>query len=205
VERKTINDTRDFLKTVVGFANTLDPSEEGVLFIGVTDKGEIQSAASNLDSLQKTFSEKISSAYPTPYYTTMAIAEGGRECLAIIVPGSPNKPHFAGKPYVRDGSQTRAATDEQYEVLLSHRIDKSSELQRWTGKAISLTILRRQWGIGEGYDVQTFQASVIACNRFYLTIRYNNNIWSHPLSRIEISFDHGNNRLEVQVTMTPNR
>jgi predicted HTH transcriptional regulator len=41
VERKRVSDTQDFAKTVVAFANTLRPDEEGVLLIGATDQGEI--------------------------------------------------------------------------------------------------------------------------------------------------------------------
>ncbi|MGA7241905.1 MAG: ATP-binding protein, partial [Terracidiphilus sp.] len=101
VERKTVGDSRDWVKTVVAFANTLPNEQEGVLFIGATDGGDIEASPSNLDKLQKTFSEKMQSAYPPIYYSTRTVQENGKECLAVIVSGSQSKPHFAGPLYVR--------------------------------------------------------------------------------------------------------
>lgn len=134
VERKTVGDSRDWVKTVVAFANTLSNEQEGVLFIGATDAGEIESQPSNPDKLQRTFSEKMQNASPAVYYTTRTVQENGKECLAVIVPGSPSRPHFAGPPYVRDGSQSVVASSRQYETLRAARIGKVYELQKWVGK-----------------------------------------------------------------------
>lgn len=48
-ERKTQGDHKDWVKTVVAFANTFEPPIEGVLFIGATDEGNIESKPANLD------------------------------------------------------------------------------------------------------------------------------------------------------------
>ena len=69
-ERKTANDPRDWVKTIVAFANTLDPSQEGVLFVGATDAGQIEEKQNNLDKLQKTLSDKAAAIYPPVYFTT---------------------------------------------------------------------------------------------------------------------------------------
>ena len=70
VERETAGDQKDWVKTIVAFANSLNDNQEGVLFIGATNSGEIERSPSNLDKLQMTLSEKMQSAYPAIYYTT---------------------------------------------------------------------------------------------------------------------------------------
>lgn len=203
VERKTVGDSKDWVKAVVAFANTLSTDQEGVLFIGATDAGDIETSPSNLDKLQKTFSEKLQSAYPPIYYTTKTVQEDGKECLAVIVPGSPAKPHFAGSPYIRDGSRSVVPDPQRYDSLLASRVGKAFELQRWEGKPITLRILSRQNGMAYMVNQTTEEASVIGANQFYLTVFYRNRDHSYPLNRLEISFDNVANRLEVQVEGPP--
>ncbi|MGD0739597.1 MAG: ATP-binding protein [Terracidiphilus sp.] len=203
VERKTVGDSKDWVKTVVAFANTLSNDQEGVLFIGATDTGEIQDSASNLDRLQMTFSEKMQSAYPSIYYTTQTIQENGRECLAVVVPGSPSKPHFAGQPFVRDGSRSVVPDSAKYESLLAARLAKTYELQRWVGRSITVRILSRQSGMAYVVNQSTHEAQVINANQFYLTVSFGNRTQSYPLNRFEISFDNVANRLEVEVEGLP--
>jgi schlafen family protein len=200
VERKTVGDSRDWVKTVVAFANSLETSQEGILFIGATDKGEIESNSASLDKLQKTFSEKMQMAYPPVYYTTKIIADSGRECLAVVVPGSFAKPHYAGPLYLRDGSQTVIATDAQHDSLLASRLGKTRALQQWIGKSITLRIISRRQGMGYALDQTEHDATALACNQFYLTLKFNNRIWSYPLSRLDIAFDHVRDRLEIELS-----
>ena len=42
VERKTASDKKDWLKTIVAFANSTPTGQTATLFIGVTDDGEIE-------------------------------------------------------------------------------------------------------------------------------------------------------------------
>jgi hypothetical protein len=198
-ERKTVGDSKDWIRTVVAFANTLDSSQEGVLFIGATDKGEIEANSANFDKLQKTFSEKMQNVYPSVYYTTKIVKEDDRECLAVIVPGSTSKPHFAGPLYLRDGSQSIVAKSEQYESLLAARTSKAQELQRWINQFVTMRLFSRRQGVGYQLDQRDEEAELIACNQFYVTVFYRNNRWSYPLSRIEIAYDHRHNRLELEI------
>src|SRR5438477_10380179 len=87
VERKAHSDSKDWLKTVVAFANSVPIDYPAVLFIGVLDDGTIQDTV-NLDTLQKSFSREINKAYPPVYYLPRVLSEGGKQFLAVIVPGS---------------------------------------------------------------------------------------------------------------------
>lgn len=200
VERKTVGDHKDWVKIVVSFANTMRSDEEGVLFIGATDDGRIQSAASNLDTVQGTFSDKMRDVYPRVYYTTKIVSEDGKECLAVIVPGSTFKPHFAGPAYIRDGSKSVVASSQQYDELIASRIGKTYELQKWLQKPITLSTYVRQAGVAYVVNRSTNQASIAAVNQFFVTIDHGNRMESYPLSRIEISFDDGAGRLQIEIT-----
>lgn len=122
-----------------------------------------------------------------------------KECLAVIVSGSQSKPHFAGPLYVRDGSQTVVATSQHYESLLSSRVGKIYELQKWIGRLITLRMFDRPYP-GSNSLVQTaHDVTVIAVNQFYLTLLLNNRHWSYPISRFEIAYDHVADRLEIEL------
>jgi hypothetical protein len=202
-ERKTANDSRDWAKTIVAFANTLDPSQEGVLFIGATNAGQIEEKPAsekptNLDKLQKTLSDKAAVIYPPVYFTTTTLKENDRECLAVIVPGSPDKPHFAGQLFLRDLSETVVSTTRQYESLLAQRTSKTRELQKWIGKDITVREFQRYQSAG--YDIREllWPANVVACNQFYLTVNYNNRNWSLPLATFELAYDHQQDCLQIE-------
>jgi predicted HTH transcriptional regulator len=53
VERKTAKDDKDWKRTAVAFANSVPIGLPAVLYIGVTDDGEIQTPQANLDDIQE--------------------------------------------------------------------------------------------------------------------------------------------------------
>lgn len=193
VERKTVGDMRDAVKTVVAFANTLPDDQEGALFVGVTDAGEIEAHSSSLDKIQKNLSEKLQNIYPAVYSTTKMVQESGKECLAVIVPGSRRRPHFAGQPFPRDGSRTVVASAERHESMLAARTAKTYELQKWEGNDVTVRIVVRQKGMGYAMSDTWWQGRLVSANQFYLTVDDMGNrdrgsrTNSYPLKRVEIS------------------
>ena len=137
VERKTVGEIkRDALRTVVAFANSTPIGFPAILFIGVRDDGTIE-GTSNLDSAQKSLAELLANAYPPIYYLTKILQQNGKQFLALLIPGSEARPHFAGQSYIRKGSQTFTASDEQFNELIASRSDKAREILKWKGKAIT--------------------------------------------------------------------
>jgi hypothetical protein len=206
VERKTEGDSSDWLKTVVGFANTVPIGYPAVLFIGVKNDGTIQ-GLTNPDSVQKSLSNKIANAYPLPYYWTKVLRRDGRSFMAVIIPGSDRRPHFAGPAYIRDGSQTLVASSEQFDRLLAQRNSKTYAILQWKGKDITI--------VGPPVDARGFfqgdprhvfsprvDGTVQNCNQFYATVKRTSegNSHSYPLDTIDISFDHEKARLLLRVT-----
>ncbi len=194
-----MSDTQDLAKTVVAFANTLRPDQAGVIYVGAADNGDIEDHASDLDSLQKKFIEKTKNIYPQcPYFEVQEVREGEKACLAFVIPGGPDKPYFAGPPYFRRGSTSAKATYQEFQALLATQSGKAYEIQKWIGKSITLKNLIRESGIAYHINPQTLEASVDACNQFYVTVSFGNRKESYPLSKIEIAYDHPRDRLQIE-------
>jgi hypothetical protein len=198
VERKSAGDSKDWLKTVVGFANTIPKGYPAIMFVGVKDDGTIEVPA-NLDKLQKTLSEKLAEAYPTIYYLTRVLERGGEQFLAVIIPGSERRPHFAGQAFVRDGSKTVIASGPQFDRLIAERNSKAYEILKWRGKNVTLA-LYTGWAL---FRRPNFAAEIfiIDCNQFYVTYAVSpdkKSSFSQPLASVEVSFDHRYQRLELR-------
>jgi Putative DNA-binding domain len=63
VERKTANDTKDILKTIVAFANSAPVGFPAILYMGVKDSGEIETPQRDLDKLEKEVNKKLQNTY----------------------------------------------------------------------------------------------------------------------------------------------
>ncbi len=82
--------------------------------------------------------------------------------------------------------------------MLAGRSGKGYELQQWIGKQVTLKEFVRRPSVAYQVDVQTLQAEVLECNQFYLTVFLNNRKCSYPLTSLEISYDHVQNRLQIE-------
>src|SRR5260370_26625069 len=105
VERKTAGDKKDWLKTIVAFANSTPDGSTGVLFIGVTNEGVIEDKQNDLDAIQKPLNNELEKAYPRIQFRYHGIKENGRQALAVIVAPSSSKQHFTGPPFIRGFSK----------------------------------------------------------------------------------------------------
>lgn len=191
VERKPKNQQGEWLQATVAFANSTPIGYPAVLFIGVNDSGEI---AENLkvQELAKSYSDLISTrTYPPVPNFPKVLVHGDRECIAVIIPGSENRPHFAGRAYVREGTQTKEASEDQFQRLIAERSGKVRKLLEWRGREIR----RERPGTNPNF------CRVLDCNQFFLTVDFGNmdsrNVQSFPLGPIEISFDHEADCLKI--------
>lgn len=64
VERKTENDLKDLLKTMVAFANSVKPGHVATILIGEKDDGSIQ-GVKNPEKIQNTVIEHARGIYPS--------------------------------------------------------------------------------------------------------------------------------------------
>ena len=120
--------------------------------------------------------------------------------LAVVIPGSPNRPHFAGPSYVRDGSVTRVASPQQFDLLVAERESKAYELRRWLGKTITMDDMRSDDKIHVmGPVTSTTQVRLEEVNQFYLSCSVSGFRKAIPLHRIDLSFDTDKKQLKIEV------
>lgn len=204
VERKTANDSKDWLKSVVAFANSTPVGDPAILFIGVRDDGTVEDGV-NLDSLQRTLSQRLAAAYPPIFFLPRVMQSGGKQFLAVIVPGSENKPHFAGQAFVRRRSETVASSESQFDTLVAERSSKVREIAKWKGKVVTFRRSTEKDLIAVhvlGSSGGRLAGTIVDCNQFYLTaesLTRKGNFISFPLRAVEIGFDHYNQCLELYI------
>jgi hypothetical protein len=204
VERKTASDYGDCRKTAVAFSNSLPIGDPGILFVGVYDDGTVESST-NLESLQNKVSKEFKKIYPAIYPQSRVMSKDGKEFLAVIVRGSENRPHFAGQSYIRDGTQSIPASQEQFNNLIAERNSKAYAIGKWKGKIVTVTEPMREMQIHATTQYvpgRRTTATLFECNQFYVTVEstmQKDRLLSLPLRVVEINFDHGERRLELQL------
>jgi len=166
----------------------------------VRDNGEIETGGHNLDEVQKKFNTQLEKVYPRIAYVPKIIRDNGLQALAVIIPGSPLRPHFAGLSYVRRGSVSLPASEEQYEELIASRTSKTNEILKWKDELVTVNRLNVGNAIRMiGRIGSTMEMRVEKCNAFYVTLTNRN--WStisFPLASVEISFDDAKSRLALE-------
>jgi len=190
VERKTANDYRDCLKTAVAFSNSLPVDDPGIICVGVRDNGTVEDNI-NLESLQNKVSAEIRKVYPAIYPQMKALKDArGKDFLAVIVRGSLERPHFSGPSYVRDGEQTKEASESQFTRLIAERTSKVREILKWRGKPITFLVLSS--GSRHLSTGSTSVQIVVDCNQFFVTLRSGaaQGDQSFSLSDIDIMHDY---------------
>ena len=198
VERKTSSDFRDCREAAVAFSNSLPVDDPGIIFVGVKNDGVIEDG-NNLDSLQRKVSAEIGKVYPPIYPQMKAMKDAsGKEFLAVIVRGSPERPHFSGPSYIRDGMQTKQASEEQFARLIAERSSKVREILKWQGSQISLRFPRVEVIIAGTSRTSRVgpsgitSAYVLGCNQFWVTLQVmrsanDSRLATMPLSKVEVS------------------
>lgn len=201
VERKTVGDRKDWLKTIVAFANSTPDGSNAILFIGVTREGRIEDHESDLDTVQKTLNKELGKAYPPIQCQSTIVEEHGRKALALIIPSSKNRPHFSGPAYVRRLSETFPASEQEFSELIARRNSMVSKILDYKGKWV--TVMNSRFaGPHIAESVWPPNASVYDCNRFFLTLAIGDqprDRQSFPLEMVTIAHDHSRDTLLIKL------
>lgn len=187
VERKPPRvNAREIRQTVVAFANTVSGSDEAVLFIGVRDDGTVEGCG-DTDAMQKTVRDVCDrQCYPAIAFRIEIFSEH-RNVIAVVIPPSQNRPHFAGTAYVRRGSESVAAPDEVFNELVHSRNSKAGMLLEYKKRHTICRVI----GLGYGLD-EVMQCKVFECNAQYVRldrIDGTRGMFSAPLENITIRRD----------------
>src|SRR5262249_42424776 len=138
--------TNEFRKTIVAFANSVTDNQTGVLFIGLRDDG-IVAGVNGTDSLQKTIQDICEKdCYPPtkPSCTVLNIAD--KDVVAVEISASNKRPHFPGPGFVRVGSESKVATADLYEELLTSHCSHAGQLLKLRGQTVTVQSVRKILG-----------------------------------------------------------
>jgi predicted HTH transcriptional regulator len=204
-ERKRFSDDREWLRTVIGFANSCPLDFPGVLFIGAYNDGRVErpKKPGNLDSLQKTLTDRLNEAWPPIFYLQKVLKRESLEFLAVLVPGSHLRPHFGGKSYLRFGSETREASEKQFNELLAQRNSKAFAILQWKGRQITAEVRNTENYRLMGPVAGFFEPLVVSCDAFSVTLKTQSELQTVPLNRLLIGHDDERNRLKLEIYPMP--
>ena len=184
----------DLRRTLVGFANTVSGDETAVLYIGLADDGRPQ-GVSNPDGLQKRIREALQDCYPAITYQPEVLNVDEKTIVAVVVPHSARKPHFAGPAYVRVGSETVEATEQQYKELLARSSSKVDTILDWKAKVISVVSRGKRLGstdyLGDARYQERHDCEVKDCDahRVLLYSLQTSRYCAEPLDNVTITTD----------------
>ncbi len=211
VERKLEGD--DLKRTIVAFANSVPSDREAILYIGVRNDGAI-SGVTNADATQKKI-HKIcfKDCYPPIKFSTEILRIDDKPVLAVIIPSSLERPHFAGQAFIRVGTESIPASKELFDDLITSRHSKAGELLKYKGKIVIVISLKAP--LGRPQFPQTaagttlmprlheVECTIEAVNPFFARLVEigGGRRFSEPLANIELSYNEVKNRLMVIVRL----
>ncbi|MGA2280728.1 MAG: ATP-binding protein [Verrucomicrobiota bacterium] len=153
VERKKSFDRSEVTEAIVAFANSVPENQHAVLFIGIAPDGS-PAGVPNADMVQRKINSIAGDCFPSIRCTPAIVREGGKEIVAVVMEFSKERPHFAGAPFVRVGSETikdRQKLRVLLEDLIASRNDKARWILRDKGKLVS-TVWRERENAASNYS-----------------------------------------------------
>jgi len=170
------------------------------LCIGVKDDGTIESSQHDLDTLQKTFERELEVVYPPILHHTRVVSAPEGKFVAVIIPGSSQGPHFSGPAYVRSGSTTTRASEQQYERVTDRRERKVREILKWKNITIKLV---RIWAAPNnlvGRRAGYANVTIVDCDSFVVKLKTtgSDQLLSFPLEHVVLGHDPETNSLTIE-------
>ena len=196
LERKTENDLKDILKTMVAFANSVRPGHIATILLGERNDGTAQGVR-NPDQIQKKIRGLAESIYPPILWRSQIYERQGQHCVRVEIEYDGETPHFGGAAWVRRGSETIQATDQIFQQLIDLRSSKVRQLTEWLGKLVAVQpeplpndpflLLHPRWGRGGDRILRTVTG-------FYVIFeeQQGGGRQAEPLEKLIISWDARN-------------
>jgi hypothetical protein len=197
----------DLRRTATAFANSVPEGSVGLLFVGVHDRTGEAVGVENPDQFQKNLRAFLhGDCYPPIQYDATVLTVGDNHIVSVQFPYSDRKPHFAGGAYVRVGSESVAASEQQYEELIFSRNDKVREILKYRNGLY--TVLGVGYRLGSHrrlHDAnyrESLECRVEQCtpHAMRLSVIASNRYITESLSRVEIGWDEERYRPLLIVT-----
>jgi hypothetical protein len=160
----------------------------------------------NPDTLQKKIRGICKrECFPPIIFQSEVLSVEGMNVVAVVVPESNSRPHFAGPAYVREGSESVRASEELFKDLLTSHTDPGRAILKHKGEMITVVTHRKKLGstkyLGDKLYRAIHECRVESCNPHYVTLYdYNTKqTVNEPLKNITVSFDHKRSRFQIDV------
>jgi hypothetical protein len=129
-------------RALTAFANSVPDGLNGVLFVGVSNSGEIRGV--NEEAAIDTINAAAADIYPPVRHDCTVLTENGLKAIAVRVHAdNASRPHFSGKAYIRVGNETKDGTADQYAAMIASRSSKVFQLEQWKTEFDYITL--RWW------------------------------------------------------------
>ena len=199
--------TPELRQTVSAFANNVPEGRVAVLLIGLHDRtGEVLGVG-NTDKLQKRIRDVChGDCYPAIDYTAEVLTVGEKKVVAIVIPPSNAKPHFTGPAYVRVGSESLKASQQQYEELILSRNDKAREILKHKNEIFTVLGIGYKLGSNKPLHGTVYreirECRIEACTGHLVTLAdiTSGLHFSEPLPHVTFNYDHERHRPMLLVT-----
>jgi predicted HTH transcriptional regulator len=181
--------TEEIRKTIIAFANSLPEGQQGILFIGISDRtGEVE-GVDDTDALQKNIRRAAEEKTYPPIrigHNSRVLDENGKSVVAVIVDASQNRPHFAGPAYVRVGSESVEASNSQFQELIATRTSIARKILDAKRKDETVLVDERR----RGYHPGRTQCKVESCDAHFANFKAVKEGWAYSasLSQITVSY-----------------
>jgi hypothetical protein len=175
-----------------------------VIYLGVSNDGSVE-GLKGLDSMQRTIRLAAEDCYPAISFQSETLEVEGKTILAIEVPYSTNRPHFAGPAFVRRGAENVKASDEIFNELITSRLEKPREILKWRDHPVTVVARRKRLGstqyIGDNRYEERHDCRIEACTAHYVRMQIVSSgaYVTEPLENISISFDEKRHRVMLIV------
>ena len=204
LERKVNPGLKELIKTIVAFANSVKPEHTATLLIGENDDGTVHGVG-NPEKMQMAVREACDKIYPpiTNTCKSKVYEKDGKDCVRVDIEYDGETPHFGGKAWVRQGSQSKEASKEVFQKLIEFRLGKVRELAKWIDK--NITIAPDSQVDPHNYPYlpvrSRFNSKLLKVNNFWATFLREDGKkkMSVPLEKILLNWDDQQNRLMLFV------
>lgn len=193
--------------TIVSFANSVRSGATGVLFVGVHDSGQILGVESP-DELQKTVRHQCENVCFPPIvfsFSSVVLQVEGRDVLAIVIPESTNRPHFAGSAFVRRGSESVNASREVFDELIARRHSKVAAILDMRSQIVTVECVQHRLGsaanVADSRSHTTSECRVTECTPHYVRMFVLNTAEhvTEPLELVDIHYDEARHRPKLVI------
>lgn len=198
LERKTENDLRDLLKTMVAFANSVKPDGVATILIGERDDGTVQ-GVKNPKNIQDRVAREADQIYPPINWRSEAYERDALACVRVEIRFNGQTPHFGGPAWIREGNRTIKASEKAFQRLIDLRSSKTWRLAQWCNTMISIEGEQTDRRFGHPRWPGIREVFLREVNAEYITVEYNSSVYSEAMDDLRISWNNARNLPKVIV------